>query len=775
MGNNTNKKRKGNQPSQCEKNSGAVPSSKKKKKNKDKDKLSQKSGKDCNQSTVNADKKTVSNDQDKKKSNGLFAWFKGWLLGSKKGEKISKQTEQLNADNSSKNQSTESNGNHDAPHSLGLQVLTPSNQSGDESEKVESENRTTEEQEVKGNGSSMLSDEEMSKAAGDVQKHQANEGVSETVVEGEFKTQAGTKEEEAKSEDMAKSNADENETKDNDVRERLNIDAESYKLIMNKVSELLKKNPDDSFNPEEKSMAELLDYLLDKTMEACNSDVKQKIEKLTDEKNSAIENLNSEHDEFEKFKETNTKAKELLSAKNGELTQEIKDLTDKSIKITRDNDELTRKNKALAQKNEELEYAKVKLTKEKDALQVELDTIRNSNSGLLMGEIETLKENLNQKENYINALERSHIEALDAKQTEIESLESKVNKLEGDVNGKQVKIDELNGLVDNLNSTVSDKQNEIGELNGKIDNLNRTINGKQAKIDELDVTINKLNVTISDKQVKIDELNGKIQDLSNDVDAKQEQINTLNGKVIGLNETVAAKDREIGEWRQKHDIKAAEREAIDAECKKSIHNAAESVAQGVDGILKILAEGGYESGDITVLESCQEDEEANQEAFGKLADSIREIDTVSLKNAVEYYDKVKECIEKDLDKGSHSSILQLARLCAYARMPFMRENRGEDNYILDYRKLSVVESCLISLLGKVGITLIMPVPFCDKLNDGPFEHTPNSVPNLDYICPNVRQWIANLPLQNKDNVITDIVSVGYITPDGKTMNAKVLI
>lgn len=189
--------------------------------------------------------------------------------------------------------------------------------------------------------------------------------------------------------------------------------------------------------------------------------------------------------------------------------------------------------------------------------------------------------------------------------------------------------------------------------------------------------------------------------------------------------------------------------------------------------MKLLDEGGYEIGFGEMADTCEEDEATTRKYFGRVAKGISDIDVQPMRNTSEYMEAVSKVIEADLEQGMEGIILPLARTCAYARLPFMRDNRGEDNMRLDGAKLTRIASGLNSLLAQVGIELIVPVPFADKIDEGDYEDGQGNVPNLDYICPNSRSHLDGVDREDISDVVTDIISVGYRKGD-KTVKAVVL-
>lgn len=421
-----------------------------------------------------------------------------------------------------------------------------------------------------------------------------------------------------------------------------------------------------------------------------------------------------------------------------------------------------------------------KLEGDIEKLNIEIETLKDSDTGKLQAEIDTLnskKDSLNQS---IEDLKQAHGKEIEAKQAEIDEKQKQIDELNETITEKNGKIAELNGKIDEINTTVSDlnakigeKEEEISKKTSEISDLNKAAKLQKKAYDDLAAEKKDLDDRISKQETSINEKEKTIA-------SKDAEIKELNSKVDGLNvsvkkleDTVAGKEKEIEKGIETIAAKDKELKASAAEISKSLEEAAKRVNGCADQIMKLLDEGGYEIGFGEMADTCEEDEATTRKYFGRIAKGISDIDVQPMRNTREYMEAVSKVIEADLEQGMEGIILPLARTCAYARLPFMRDNRGEDNMRLDGAKLARIASGLNSLLAQVGVELIVPVPFADKIDEGDYEDGRGNVPNLDYICPNSRSHLDGVDREDVSDVVTDIISVGYRKGD-KTVKAVVL-
>lgn len=421
-----------------------------------------------------------------------------------------------------------------------------------------------------------------------------------------------------------------------------------------------------------------------------------------------------------------------------------------------------------------------KLEGDIEKLNTEIKTLKDSDTGKLQAEIDTLnskKDSLNQS---IEDLKQAHGKEIEAKQAEIDEKQKQIDELNGTITEKEGKITELNDKIEEINTTVAglnakvdEKNKEINEKTSEISDLNKAAKLQKKAYDDLaaekkvlDDRISKQEASINEKEKTIASKDAEIKELNSKVDG-------LNASVKKLEDTVAGKEKEIEKGIETIAAKDKELKASAAEISKSLEEAAKRVNGCADQVMKLLDEGGYEIGFGEMADTCEEDEATTRKYFGRIAKGISDIYVQPMRNTREYMEAVSKVIEADLEQGMEGIILPLARTCAYARLPFMRDNRGEDNMRLDGAKLTRIASGLNSLLAQVGIELIVPVPFADKIDEGDYEDGQGNVPNLDYICPNSRSHLDGVDREDVSDVVTDIISVGYRKGD-KTVKAVVL-
>lgn len=415
---------------------------------------------------------------------------------------------------------------------------------------------------------------------------------------------------------------------------------------------------------------------------------------------------------------------------------------------------------------EGVKQEKLDFEKESKTLNQQIEALKNSDTGKLCSEIEELKKN---HEDELNA----KLNEIDNKQKEIEELKvtisddnEKINKLHGSIKDLEEKLKVLKEKIGDMDEEIKKSNSEISDLKNirKLKDIETERLQKEKKI--LDDKVEEQNSVINDKEKTIESKVSEIKDLNL-------KITDLKSTVNGLEKTVDNKDKEIENGIKKLSLKEKELESSNTEILKSLDEAANAVNISVDNVLALLTEGGYETGIGDMADTCEEDENGMRRYFGRIAKSIREIDHKSMRNIKEYRFVLTKIIESDLEEGMGGVILPIARTCAYGRLPFMRDNRGEDNMKLDGAKLTKIEAGLHTLLAHVGIELIVPVPFVDKIDEGDFEDGTGNVPNLDYICPNSRSHLDRVDRENLTDVVTDIISVGY-RKEGKIVKAVVL-
>lgn len=494
----------------------------------------------------------------------------------------------------------------------------------------------------------------------------------------------------------------------------------------------------------------------------------------------AMPTLEAKVNEAEKARAGVEAERDNLSNEAGDLRNKLKsaEKTLESARNARDTaiTELQSARKELDKATQEIENLNQYIT----TLNTEIETLKDSDTGKLQAEIDTLnseKDSLNQS---IEDLKNTHKTEIKEKQTEIDGKQSEINSLNETITEKEGKIAELNGKIEEINATVAGlnakvagKDKEITEKTSEISDLNAAVRRWQkenekltAQKEALDDRISKQETSINEKEKTIASKDAEIKELNSKVDG-------LNASVKNLEDTVSCKEKEIEKGIETIAAKDEELKASAAEISKSLEEAAKRVNGCADQVMKLLDEGGYEIGFGEMADTCEEDEATTRKYFGRIAKDISDIDVKPMRNTSEYMEAVSKVIEADLEQGMEGIILPLARTCAYARLPFMRDNRGEDNMRLDGAKLTRIASGLNSLLAQVGIELIVPVPFADKIDEGDYEDGQGNVPNLDYICPNSRSHLDGVDREDVSDVVTDIISVGY-RKGNKTVKAVVL-
>lgn len=500
-----------------------------------------------------------------------------------------------------------------------------------------------------------------------------------------------------------------------------------------------------------------------------NDDELEKLKKQLEEANAKVQDLEKTINENTKLlneADVKLKGKAEIEAKLGTANNKVGVLESAKNgleeKLNAAEGELSKVKGQL----EAVEQEKTSLEKESQTLNQQIEALKSSDTGKLCLEIEELK--------------KSHKDEVDAQRNEISNKQKEIDELRITISNNNEKITQLNDNIKELEEKLKELKEKIGDMDEEIKKSNSEISDLKTNRKLKEKEIERLHKEIKSLDEDIEEQKSVIKDNEKTIKSKVSEIKDLNLKITdlkstvnNLEKTVEDKDKEIENGIKKFNLKEKELETSNTEILKSLDEAANAVNVSVDNVLALLTEGGYETGIGEMSDTCEEDENGMRRYFGRIVKSIRDIDHKSMRNIKEYRSAVTKIIESDLEEGMRGVILPMARTCAYGRLPFMRDNRGEDNMKLDGAKLSKIEAGLNTFLAHVGIELIVPVPFVDKIDEGDFEDGTGNVPNLDYICPNSRSHLDRVDRENLTDIVTDIISVGY-RKDGKIVKAVVL-
>lgn len=135
------------------------------------------------------------------------------------------------------------------------------------------------------------------------------------------------------------------------------------------------------------------------------------------------------------------------------------------------------------------------------------------------------------------------------------------------------------------------------------------------------------------------------------------------------------------------------------------------------------------------------------------------------------FSDLRTIIVKELN-SNFNAFDNVARNYAYSILPFMTDK--DNGFIYDRRAMFELYKSVESLLAMFGITLLLPSLFSVREADGFFMQSSGGS-DLNNICSASRSHKSNIDSNDKDNVILDIVSVGYML-DGETIKeTKVII
>ena len=373
--------------------------------------------------------------------------------------------------------------------------------------------------------------------------------------------------------------------------------------------------------------------------------------------------------------------------------------------------------------------------------------------------------------------------------TQKESLESKILEKDAIIAGKESELARQSIAYNELEVQYGISQEENKNLFSQLSEERKSLRDIRRTLAERDKEIGKLKTIIEQKEKEIVSIKGtvgqreaEIRGLKENLRTQSEQLLQAKSDISRMVGLIADKDANIMTLNTK--IKANEDTiaelleslaGIESEARKSVNDFHEGIMHEAKAVVDVLKEGKYELGEGEMGETCADDEDMNLRKFEKLMERITNVSPTAYKTVGDLREALLGVLAEEVSKEGAGIITPLARLCAYGRMPFMRESQGEDYMWFDYKRLTQLEHHLKSMLGMVGLQLFMPTPFCDVLKDGDYEYQAGEIPNLDYICPNIRQHLDKVDRNDSDGIVTDIVCVGYRIPGQSNVKARVLI
>ncbi len=508
-------------------------------------------------------------------------------------------------------------------------------------------------------------------------------------------------------------------------------------------------------------------------------------------------------EEFEAFKRKELEEKNRLREEKNALQKKYdqlnKDAALKRSKIESLEGELKKREQAVGSLETQLHQANTKLNEEIEAhnkLIEDKDKLIKEKSDKIAQMVETEKrasevlKKVQEDNKQLRASDIGEVTArLEGAQDDIANLKETISAHEATIADKNDEIKALNSAIESkeaayitlleakagVDAKLKETEGKLGDAQQEINAANTTIN-RQAKEIERDAKIIKeKDEMIEDNISKINDLDGKLNvsidalnAANNEIERQKGIVVTRDQEIVGLNGKIDSLTSDLGEVKKELGIsKQTASESVEDFCA--------SIIKEAEAALEVLNEGRYELGQGEMGETCADDEDVNKRRFNKLVTRLKGIAPDAYKTVGDLRKVFLDMLSEEVNKEAEGIITPLARLCAYSRLPFMREDQGEDYMMLDPKRLGRLEQHLKGMLAMVGIELIIPTPFCDNVHEGDFEARPGEIPNLDYICPNARQHLDKVDRYNTEDIITDIVCVGYRIPGQADQKAKVIL
>ena len=521
------------------------------------------------------------------------------------------------------------------------------------------------------------------------------------------------------------------------------------------------------------------EILLQKIREGVKN-LRQKIS----QKGEEINNLKSKKEEYEKKLESekseNLSLREKQSSGKNEkdtLTTEITSLrkvVDNNEKtIGEKNNLIKEQDKKIVEQDKKIEQLQKdldNLNKNKIDLENQLaqkskleEEIASSNAGQLSNKTSDSTAEINQSEPEIDALKKEDLE----KATEVKDSEASVNK-----NDETVK--ELTEKLSQSEEKLSQSEKENEDLKTQLDNAEKEINDRTNEKEELSAklkeTDTKLKNTEGELAVAKEKLKKTEEDLKNtevDLNASLSEIETLSREKKNLESDKAKLSKE------KND-EIEEKNKLTATLKNDISSLLATYKNAADSLMKSL--------DTVFIKECNEDEETDtvesmcQKICSDAEYVASEIDALKEKEFNSTADLEKAYKDIIADNIESLSFTEIARWWAYSRLPFVLDTSREGGRSVE---LSVIEDAYAAverLLALAGFRYHLPILFVQNLTEGEFENLTGSEQlNLSYHVPNVTSHVGKIDREDCENVILDIVKLGYYEGNQLVKKTSVIV
>ncbi len=449
-------------------------------------------------------------------------------------------------------------------------------------------------------------------------------------------------------------------------------------------------------------------------------------------------------------------AKKSLEENYASLEKEKKELSDQYQKRE---EELSRIKEIIKQKDdtiEELEKRNEDLNVEKKRFSKSLadqkrliEELGNSEVGQLYKKIDELNSQLNESASTIESIQRKeqHNEAL-------------ISKREGEIAGLQREMSEMN-------AKISAGETLRKDLEAKLKTSEKANNLRAKECEKYRNDIESLTNQINAEKRKFEETKAKLEEAESDIETSLKEIKTLENNIRNL-------ESEKSKLQEEKDVLMVAKNDLSETLGKDL----ETQIQTYQSVMKDLKDAI--SSDF--LKECDSDAETDtvESMCAKIRKGVdlitNEIDSLKDREYTSVRDLEKSFKEIILNNIESHAFTEIARWWAYSRLPFVLDKAREEGRALEISVIEKAYSALAQLLSLAGYRYQIPILFVQNLKEGEFDNlTGREQLNLDYQVPNVRSHVEKIDREDSENVILDIVSLGYFDGDKLLKKTSVIV
>lgn len=233
------------------------------------------------------------------------------------------------------------------------------------------------------------------------------------------------------------------------------------------------------------------------------------------------------------------------------------------------------------------------------------------------------------------------------------------------------------------------------------------------------------------------------------LEANEREMQELQKKIDGLNQTI--------------ENDKAEKETLAKEITQLKSNGIDpkgELVAAIDNLISDLQRGEY----IFDAEGNVKDNIHLVEQAGDLKQSILECtaDNIALLRL-----SLKDILRKEL-QAQNGLFEELAKYRAYSQLAFMIEPSDNGYYLVPQRIASIYNKA-IAVIAPYGFSQIVPALFVETIEDGDYlDPEGQPISQLAQMCPLLQQHKEKVDRNQRADVITDVVRIGF-TEDGKTV------